>query len=96
MLEASTPIHGLTGPQRSESRLRELVPHWNDDARDTEYQDEDKINDFRWESAVEAVVEPWHEGAHRQQGDAAVIKPVMLPQTNYTCDLTGTGQQWMQ
>lgn len=60
----------------AELRLAELVPQRDDDAGDAQNGDEYQVGDLGYGLAVEGVVEPGHEGAHGEHGDARVVDPV--------------------
>ena len=52
----------------------ETVPERHDDGQRTENRDDAEVDDFRLVLAVEAVIEPRHERAHDEQGDADVVQ----------------------
>lgn len=66
--------HEDSGAQRAQVRFAELVPERHDDREDAEDGDDRQVNELLVVVAVEAVVQPGHEGAHDEQRDAAVVQ----------------------
>lgn len=71
---AQAERHEHARPERPPSRLGELVPQADHDAGDAQGAHHRQVHHLRPEVAVEAVVQPRHEGAHDEQGDAAVVQ----------------------
>lgn len=66
---------GRTCSDSSVLRRGEEVALWHGDGSQAQDADHDQVDEAGLRRAVEGVVEPGHEGAHDEEGDAAVVQP---------------------
>lgn len=57
------------------TRCREPVPLGHYDGGNAEDADNGEVDKSRLRGTIERVVQPGHEGAHDQEGNARVVKP---------------------
>lgn len=57
------------------TRCRESVPLGHYDGGNPENTDNGEVDKSRLRGTIEGVVQPGHEGAHDQQGNARVVEP---------------------
>ena len=68
------PLLVSTCSRRSVTRCREAVPLGHYDGSNAEDTYNGEVDKARLRGTVERVVQPGHEGAHDQEGDARVVK----------------------
>ena len=67
-----------TCPERPEPGTREKVECRDYDGSNPQGDDDGQVDDLRLDVTVKGVVQPRHEGAHRQEWDAAVVESEKL------------------
>ena len=64
----------LTCSERTILGLSKFIPHGDHNAARAKDENEHKVSNLGFNTAVETVVQPWHKGANGQQGNPTIVQ----------------------